>query len=350
MKRFTVRIALGIASVTVTLAVLEAAVRLCAPQRTAAAPPGSSAYQTTPYEDVGTRLRPSTRFRAVKVKADGGPCYDVVYSADEHGRRVVGAPRERAADRPRLALFGCSFTFGEGLPDEETLSHRLGEHFEVFDYAMHGYGPQQTLNLIRKGVIERELPEGKTLGLYVLYHFHLSRAVLGAKDPWLWKSAFYELDEDGRLVERPPIHLAEPLRFRLYGAIERVVETSQLARMIRTRAPLSPRRAELTAAILIDAARRFEEERRGPFAVGVINRGSDGEGVDELVRRLRAAGVTVLDEGAIPKGEYDTVCAGDGHPSARFIAELSRRLTPQLRTLATADEGAAKLPAAGRSR
>ena len=62
---------------------------------------------------------------------------DITYSIDEYGYRIY--PKLNRPTNKNIFCFGCSYTFGHGIPDEHTwpyiLAKKLGE-----DYTPHNYG------------------------------------------------------------------------------------------------------------------------------------------------------------------------------------------------------------------
>jgi hypothetical protein len=75
----------------------------------------------------------------------GETIYDVKYTANEYGARFTRGNSKG----PTWLFMGCSFTFGEGLNDDETLpsqvSKALGYRANVVNYGTSGYGPHQVL-------------------------------------------------------------------------------------------------------------------------------------------------------------------------------------------------------------
>jgi hypothetical protein len=70
--------------------------------------------------------------------------YDVTYHIDRQGLRArAPAPGVTV----RVHVFGDSFTFGQGVEDNETYAARLqqavGPVYEVVNYGVNGYGPEQ---------------------------------------------------------------------------------------------------------------------------------------------------------------------------------------------------------------
>lgn len=99
--------------------------------------------------------------------------FDVRYTFDEKGHRIL--PRAEPNPKADLFLFGCSFTFGEGLENDETwpwlLATRLGSQWQLINYATSGFGAQQMLYLIEEGEIEKpEAPFRQALFFAIKSH------------------------------------------------------------------------------------------------------------------------------------------------------------------------------------
>jgi hypothetical protein len=66
---------------------------------------------------------------------------DITYSFDKYGYRIY--PKLNRPTSKNIFCFGCSYTFGHGIPDEHTwpyiLAKKLGE-----DYTPHNYGVSAT--------------------------------------------------------------------------------------------------------------------------------------------------------------------------------------------------------------
>lgn len=124
-----------------------------APDRTTRFDAGSDYVQQyfTTSGDLGTLARPgvhSSRKRA----SDGELIYDVRYSIGEDGFRVTPGGEDRPHHTTRINFFGGSFTFGEGLNDDETLPYYVATELPtiaVKNYGFHGYGPHQALAILQ---------------------------------------------------------------------------------------------------------------------------------------------------------------------------------------------------------
>jgi len=93
---------------------------------------------------LGWRPKPGIQVRSTQPGS-----YDVTVTTTAdglRGRRTIGP--ERTPGVTRIAVFGCSQTFGSGVEDDETFSARLAVSLrgvEVLNFGVHGYGTDQML-------------------------------------------------------------------------------------------------------------------------------------------------------------------------------------------------------------
>ena len=92
-----------------------------------------------------------------RVTIKGREVYNVTCTFRE-GRRVTPEhPRARKA----VFFFGCSFTAGYGVQDREAfpwrVGERLGEEWQVRNYALSGYGPHQFVAQLESGRLDTAL-------------------------------------------------------------------------------------------------------------------------------------------------------------------------------------------------
>lgn len=113
-------------------------------------------------------------------KRTGEIIYYVTYSTNENGWRKI--PSSNANSKKCFLFFGDSFTYGEGLNDDETLPFFFGKEmkdYQIFNFGYHGYGPHQALALILSGEVERVLSDKKCESINALYESlidHIKRA------------------------------------------------------------------------------------------------------------------------------------------------------------------------------
>lgn len=127
-----------------------------------------------------------------RVTRYGKDLFDTRYSFDKNGWRIM--PARNANAENNLILFGCSFTFGYGLEDEQTwpwrLAKLLGPDWKLENYSAIGYSANQMLCMLEHNLIAP--PEGKhRYALFLALNFHLMR------NDFYPFSPHYELDANG---------------------------------------------------------------------------------------------------------------------------------------------------------
>lgn len=157
-----------------------------------------------------------------------GVIFDVTYTIGSNGLRV--AP---ACDVQRrlgtVLFFGCSYTFGEGLKDNETLPYDLGVEsggrYCTFNFAFNGYSPAQMLSSIESGAVKATVHDSPLCAYYVALPHHVWR--VAGRVAWIQHEPRYVLDAQGipqREGEYKAIeNLAQRLRFgkRIQGWLEK---------------------------------------------------------------------------------------------------------------------------------
>lgn len=112
------------------------------------------------------------------------PLFDVKYSFDARGQRIL--PPASPTPRHELLLFGCSFTFGYGLENEQTwawqLARDLGADWQLRNYSFNGYGANQMLCLLEQNLVA--MPQGqRNFALFLAIQDHLRRNEFFANTP-----------------------------------------------------------------------------------------------------------------------------------------------------------------------
>lgn len=108
---------------------------------------------------------------------------DVTYRFDGSGLREIPAAVQGGPHK--VVFFGCSFMFGHGVEDDQTLPYYFVQDakgtFEGFNFAGDGWGPHQMLREIEIGFVRRVAgtPE---LAIYEAIPDHLRR--VAGRAPW----------------------------------------------------------------------------------------------------------------------------------------------------------------------
>jgi hypothetical protein len=273
------------------------------------------------HPDFGYRHAPLRRATEVRRHEEEGELYRATYTTDAVGRRVT--PRPAAAERG-LLFVGCSFTFGLGVNDDETMPWQFGKavpDLAVYNYGVAGYGPQHTLELAKLNLAAEVRPRRVTV-VYTYIRDHLKRAV-GTRSLVKWyagKFPWYELDNAGR-PERLGVfsdrHTAKPSGSRL---LERFREWED--------DEVNGEDAKLAAAILDEARLQFERQFDAVDFYVLIYPHVQDETTDLVVTHLRT-----ISDGRIRILDYRNLLNGEGGPPW-FIKEDPHPAAPLHRKVA----------------
>jgi len=106
---------------------------------------------------LGVKPRPNSQVTLVKRKL-GKVVFEATYTADHYSRRVTPSPEVTPAPPTALLFFGGSYTFGEGVNDDETMPACVAaqtDECQVHNYGLPGAGPQHMLEQLRAEGFER---------------------------------------------------------------------------------------------------------------------------------------------------------------------------------------------------
>ena len=164
-----------------------------------------------------------------------GLMYDVRYTIDADGLRV--APSYSKNDLARAIVFlGCSYAFGSGLEDDETLPYQLGVQsrgrYRTFNFSFEGYSPAQMLAEIEHGMVRRVVDGSPQYAYYVAIPHHVWR--VAGRVPWIQHEPRYVLDANGNVHQEGFFEVRKTWAERL-GIARRVVgqlEKSALWRLL----------------------------------------------------------------------------------------------------------------------
>ena len=135
---------------------------------------------------------------------DGRLIADVTYRIDANGLREI--PTAVQGKPHKVIFFGCSYMFGHGLENDQTLPYYFVQEakgtFEGFNFAGEGWGPHQMLREIEAGFVRRVAGRSE-LAIYEAIPDHLRR--VAGRAPWE-DGPRYELCRDDHACYWGPFH------------------------------------------------------------------------------------------------------------------------------------------------
>ncbi|MDX1959903.1 MAG: hypothetical protein SFU98_15135 [Leptospiraceae bacterium] len=124
-------------------------------------------------EDLGYRALPGTFEVKIEVKESSIP---KIYSLniDEEGHRFTSKSNTDNINKPEIWIFGCSFTWGQGLSDHETYPYLVQSNlqdYKVTNFGENGYGNHHALVEIEKSLIKlNKTPPKAIVVSYIEWH------------------------------------------------------------------------------------------------------------------------------------------------------------------------------------
>lgn len=166
---------------------------------------------------LGFRLRKDVSV-SIASEVNGGNA--ITYRTDSLGRRVTPFSSPEPRDK-FLLFFGCSFAFGQGVSDDETLpsyTARYAPDYEPFNYACLGYGPQHMFFQLKDDHLFSDITQNDGVAVYVFITDHVSR-VLGDMfhfNFWMKDCPYLFLDRNGDLTYGGAFKSGRPFKSFLY--------------------------------------------------------------------------------------------------------------------------------------
>jgi hypothetical protein len=123
--------------------------------------------------------RPERNFKDHSKAYSGNTLlYDVHYTTDEHGLRKT-PPISADSLTKSAVFFGCSFTFGIGINDNDVMPNIVQKlvqnKYKVYNFGYGGYGTHQMLTLIEKNMVDSIVKYEPKIFIYALIPDHLNR-------------------------------------------------------------------------------------------------------------------------------------------------------------------------------
>jgi hypothetical protein len=130
------------------------------------------------------------------------PLYTTIYTIDGDGLRIA-PPVNPDRLKGTVLMFGGSFTYGDGVANDEALPYQIGlltgGDLRVLNLGFHGYGPQQMLAALEAGRCnEIVAPNKPVVAVYQCSLHHARRA--SGRIPWREGMPRYRRDSRGTLV------------------------------------------------------------------------------------------------------------------------------------------------------
>ena len=273
------------------------------------------------------------RFRESNFRTESRqPIFDVHYTFDENGYRVTPTPENF---RIQHAIFlGCSFLFGEGVENQETLPavfQSLSHKYRSYNFAFPGYAPNDLLARaqVESSAIVRE-SEGVIFYFFINEHFDRVAGTMS----WIAKAGphpYFTKEREGPIEHRGNFSAGRPMLNRVLLLLSR----SEIIRFFHLDFPpsLSPERVNFFGDLVEELRKTYlEKYPRSRFFV-VIHPGQ--EWGTKLIPELEKHGILYFDYSAVDVSRYVRPAYFDRnfHPTKEYYRFLAEQLSDDLERL-----------------
>ena len=284
--------------------------------------------------DYGKRPLPDISIKSTMTLSDGSPFRQVTYTIDHERRRQTSGHPMREA--PGIIFLGCSFTFGEGVQDHQTLPSQVAlnqQGYQVYNYSFLGWGPNNLLRLVQTADFGRDLKKNSgNKAIYVFMDSHVQRAIGALSLYRLSPNApdsypFYVSKNDGHLNSEGMI---SEHRGPFLNSIFSLLAKSRLLDFFNVDLPLvTPSDFQLVSLMFEEMQKTLHDKLSADFVV-IFFPGSRYS-VD-LIPLLDQKGIKSLDYSRIFLENYTTSAPflPDGHPSEAAYEFLGKQILTDL--------------------
>jgi hypothetical protein len=201
-------------------------------------------------------------------------------------QKIRETPLTGTAGRCNVVFFGCSFTFGEGVSDHETMPYFFAKEgngkFNVYNLGFHGYGPHQMLRTLEAGRLETIVDGPVHVVIYQGLQAHVDR--VAGNTSWDHYGPRYTLMPDDSVRYQGPFH------GKWYRLLHNLVRHSALYVFIEKQViqlrEFDSKNIPLYLGVIEQSRRAIERNLHAPFYVLYWDKGSYDSLTDQIVNKF----------------------------------------------------------------
>jgi hypothetical protein len=254
--------------------------------------------------------------------------YEQNYKIDLLSRRET--PTDTIAKDKFIAVAGCSFAFGYGVKEDETLSSFLQQQmpgYEGYNYGVSGYGTQHLLVQTREKITPEEVKQKQGILVYFFIDNHLNRLVGSRRIIKLWGENFpyFFLDDEKKLQQNKTFKTGRKWKTLFY----KILTNSAIVDILDLEIPfsISDDDFKLAATVIKESKKEFEKNFPGSKFVVLFCPSSKCSG--ELAALLAKRNIDFVDYSQlfdINSKEYRSHYS-DPHPNGSAYKEIAKKLS-----------------------
>lgn len=258
--------------------------------------------------------------------------YKQGYKIDAFGRRITPSTKPDSIYNHFALITGCSFAFGYGLNEHQTLSYFVDSliGFRGYNYGVAGHGTQQTLALLQNRKLNQEISEPNGLLIHLFIDDHIPRLIGSRRLIKLWATNFPYYHLNGEELERTgSFWSGRHFQTRFYRAISQ----SAFIDLFDIDFPwyVSDEHLELFGAVLTESEREFQAQfPQGEFLVVI---GPNSKLAPKIISVLEERNIRVLNLSELLDKEQDEykIHWTEGHPNERYYLEITKAIKQHIK-------------------
>lgn len=273
-------------------------------------------------DTLGVAAKKNWNIKWVPIKND--IVYDTVHiSTDFLGRRTTVKPTSDSTNRYAL-FFGCSYTYGDGVSDHETLPsfvQSLAPTTQVYNYGYLAYSPLHMLAQLQQMDIRNDISHSKGIAFFTLINDHVDRVIPATRWIELTLGKFPYLDHstmttDGIFHKKRRIYTDFILDFQHRG----------IKQLLKWGYPKqhTPEHYQLVVDIIAKAKEEFKKQFDNEEFYVIIFPGNPIS--DEMKKQLEDKGISYKDYSSLIITEDKMLPFDNAHPSPLVYQTIAEQL------------------------
>ena len=276
---------------------------------------------------LGSRFpRPGVKGINVRRFQDG-TIQKIIETHDLVGRRLVPGQETPSKKDKFILFFGCSFTYGVGVNDDETMPYyvsRLLPDYKIYNYGYGGDGPHNMLAWLQMPKFADDVKEIEGICVYNFLYCHIARAIgdMYTYNGWAKTDPYYCLDRNGNLVRNGNFQEGRPIISLFYELLGK----SYILKYFNFNIPrnVTKQDALLTCQIIKKARDQFEKLFKSQGFWVIMYPHQNGQFTPLIIDHLQKAGIKCYDYTDLIKNDLNKYAVHpkfDSHPN-KFVHEL----------------------------
>lgn len=160
-------------------------------------------FPTESRDDVYTYSPNHSQELIEKLNTTGEILYKVTMSTDEWGRRITPA-KDKGKKSKHLVFYGCSYTAGEGVGQEETIPYFTAaatNDYRAYNLAVNGGNVSEAWSYTHHLDKLQDIPEKKGYAFYIFFDDHIPRYKGNIQNihEWIYSRPLVRPETDGKI-------------------------------------------------------------------------------------------------------------------------------------------------------